>query len=109
MDFYWEDYLSVYMFMALAFGLFSGFPVAFVVGGIGLAFFVSQIRPTFNDPRTLREITGLPLLGMVSMTWTRQQTSKYRKRLVAFVVSSAGLLGAYATIMAMLFLTAKAV
>ena len=38
MDFYWEDYLSVYMFVALAFGLFSGFPVAFVVGGIGLAF-----------------------------------------------------------------------
>jgi len=37
-DFYWEDYLSVYMFMALALGLFSGFPVAFVVGGIGLAF-----------------------------------------------------------------------
>lgn len=83
--------------------------LAGLIGGIGLAFFVSQIRPTFNDPRTLREVTGLPLLGMISMTWTRQQTSKYRKRLVAFVVSSAGLLGAYATIMAMLFLTAKAV
>src|SRR3546814_17320098 len=26
------------MFVAVAFGLFSGFPVAFVVGGIGLAF-----------------------------------------------------------------------
>ena len=38
MDFYWEDYLAVYMFAALALGLFSGFPVAFVVGGIGLAF-----------------------------------------------------------------------
>ena len=38
MDFYWEDYLAVYMFAALAFGLFSGFPVAFVVGGVGLAF-----------------------------------------------------------------------
>ena len=33
MDFYWEDYLAVYMFAVLALGLFSGFPVAFVVGG----------------------------------------------------------------------------
>ena len=38
MDFYWEDYLAIYMFAALALGLFSEFPVAFVVGGIGLAF-----------------------------------------------------------------------
>ena len=38
MDFYWEDYLSVFMFLALAFGLFTGFPVAFVVGGVGLIF-----------------------------------------------------------------------
>ena len=35
---YWEDYLPVIMFLGLAFGLFSGIPVAFVVGGIGLLF-----------------------------------------------------------------------
>jgi tripartite ATP-independent transporter DctM subunit len=35
---YWEDYLPVVMFLALAFGLFTGIPVAFVVGGIGLLF-----------------------------------------------------------------------
>ena len=35
---YWEDYLPVFMFLALAFGLFSGIPVAFVVGGVGLMF-----------------------------------------------------------------------
>ncbi len=35
---YWEDYLPVMMFLGLAFGLFSGIPVAFVVGGIGLLF-----------------------------------------------------------------------
>lgn len=81
--------------------------LAGLVGGIGVAFFVSQIRPTFNDPRTVREVTGLPLLGMVSMTWTRQQTRKYKNRLIAFILSFLSLMGAYAAIMAMLFLTAK--
>src|SRR6056297_305712 len=36
--FYWEDYLPVVMFLGLALGLFSGIPVAFVVGGVGLIF-----------------------------------------------------------------------
>ena len=35
---YWEDYLPVIMFLGLALGLFSGIPVAFVVGGVGLLF-----------------------------------------------------------------------
>ena len=35
---YWEDYLAVIMFLGLALGLFSGIPVAFVVGGVGLLF-----------------------------------------------------------------------
>lgn len=78
-----------------------------LIGGLGLAFLVSQIRPTFNDPRALREVTGLPLLGMVSMTWTHQQTRKYKNRLIAFILSFLSLMGAYAAIMAMLFLTAK--
>ncbi len=36
--FYIEDYLPVFMFVALAILLFSGFPVGFVLGGVGLAF-----------------------------------------------------------------------
>jgi len=38
MDFYVEDYLPLFMFAALGFLLFSGYPVAFVLGGVGLAF-----------------------------------------------------------------------
>ena len=78
-----------------------------LLGGIGVAFFISQVRPSFSDPRTLREVTGLPLLGVVSMTWTHQQKKKYKNRLMAFVLSVISLLGVYAAIMAMLFLTAK--
>ena len=36
--FYIEDYLPAFMFAALAVLLFSGFPVGFVLGGVGLAF-----------------------------------------------------------------------
>ena len=36
--FYIEDYLPAFMFGALAILLFSGFPVGFVLGGVGLAF-----------------------------------------------------------------------
>jgi tripartite ATP-independent transporter DctM subunit len=36
--FYWEDYLAAYMFVALALLLFSGIPVAFVLGGVALGF-----------------------------------------------------------------------
>ena len=38
MEFYIEDYFPVLMFVALALLLFSGLPVAIVLGGIGLAF-----------------------------------------------------------------------
>ena len=38
MDFYIEDYLPLFMFAALGLLLFSGYPVAFVLGGVGLAF-----------------------------------------------------------------------
>ncbi len=36
--FYFEDYLPLFMFVALACLLFLGYPVAFTLGGIGLAF-----------------------------------------------------------------------
>ncbi len=38
MDFYIEDYLPLFMFAALGILLFSGYPVAFILGGVGLAF-----------------------------------------------------------------------
>ncbi|WP_422367923.1 TRAP transporter large permease [Pelagibius sp.] len=49
MDFYIEDYLPLFMFGALAMLLFSGYPVAFVLGGIGLAFgFIGMYFEVFS-------------------------------------------------------------
>jgi tripartite ATP-independent transporter DctM subunit len=48
--FYWiGDHLSVFMLATFAVALFCGFPVAFVLGGIGLAFgFVGYFFEVFN-------------------------------------------------------------
>src|SRR6056297_3004149 len=36
--FYVEDYIPLYMFVMLAALLFTGFPVAFILGGVGIGF-----------------------------------------------------------------------
>jgi tripartite ATP-independent transporter DctM subunit len=47
--FYIEDYLPLFMFFALGSLLFSGYPVAFVLGGIGLTFgFVGMYFDVFD-------------------------------------------------------------
>ncbi len=49
MDFYIEDYLPLFMFAALGILLFSGYPVAFVLGGVGLAFgFIGMYFDVFS-------------------------------------------------------------
>ena len=46
---YFEDYLPIIMFFVLAVLLFSGFPVAFVLGGVGLAFgFIGYLFDVFS-------------------------------------------------------------
>ncbi len=48
--FYIEDYLPASMFITLAILLFSGFPVGFVLGGVGLAFgFIGMYFEVFSQ------------------------------------------------------------
>ena len=47
--YYFEDYLPLFMFAALGLLLFCGYPVAFVLGGIGLAFgFIGMYFDVFS-------------------------------------------------------------
>jgi polysaccharide chain length determinant protein (PEP-CTERM system associated) len=78
-------------------------------GGLGAAFLISQIRPTINDERRLRELSGLQVLGTVVMAWTDSQKARRTRGLVALLISFAGLLSAYAAIMAMFVLTVSRV
>jgi len=46
---FFQDYLPLFMFAALGILLFSGYPVAFVLGGVGLAFgFIGIFFDVFN-------------------------------------------------------------
>lgn len=47
-------------------------PVGFGIGG-AFAFFLHQVRPVFQNRRSLAELTGRPVLGSVSFVMTRAQ------------------------------------
>jgi polysaccharide chain length determinant protein (PEP-CTERM system associated) len=75
--------------------LFSLVFVAALAAGIAVAFLMSQVRPTFLSHATLREVTGLPVLGSIGMNWTSAQTVRRKRRLVALGFSVLVLFGAY--------------
>lgn len=79
--------------------LFSVVFLGSLLVGIGIAFVISQVRPTFHSPASLREITGRPILGSIPMIWTDQEKVKRKKRLYAFGLSLLSLLGLYGTLM----------
>ncbi|HMW17891.1 MAG TPA: GNVR domain-containing protein [Accumulibacter sp.] len=72
--------------------------------GVAAAFAASQLRPVFFDARGLREMTGLPLLGSVSMLTTESTKRKERKDLLRFAAACLSLLGAYGAGLLALFL-----
>lgn len=74
--------------------------------GIGVAFLISQFRPTVGDERGLGLVSGLPVFGTVVMAWSAEQMRRRRRGVIAFVVSFAGLLSAYAAILGILLFTA---
>lgn len=70
-----------------------------LIAGIALAFVMSQIRRTVDDRHSLRELTGLPLLGAVTMVWTNEQQQKRKKGLVAYLATMGGLFSAYSIVL----------
>jgi polysaccharide chain length determinant protein (PEP-CTERM system associated) len=58
-----------------------------LVAGLAAAFLLSQVRPTFVSQSSLRDVTGLPVLGAIGMNWTPEQTVKRKRRLVGVGVS----------------------
>jgi polysaccharide chain length determinant protein (PEP-CTERM system associated) len=64
--------------------------------GAALTFLISQLRPAFSDGRTLREATGLPVLGTVSMLSTPERIRTRRRGLLAFSGGLVSFVGAIA-------------
>lgn len=64
--------------------LLAGVLIAGIGAGCALAFLLHQLRPVFSSSRTLSEITGLPILGVVSMTWIDRYQQGQRRAYVAY-------------------------
>ncbi|MEK7323577.1 MAG: XrtA system polysaccharide chain length determinant [Pseudomonadota bacterium] len=80
--------------------LISGILLGGIAAGIVFAFFLAQLNPTFNSRRTLMEVTGLPVLGGVSMIWTAAQIRRKRVELLGFSALMGTLVALYGGIMA---------
>ena len=80
--------------------LFSVVFVVALLAGLGAALLMSQFRPTFMSQASLRDVTGLPILGSISMNWTAEQKARHKKRRYALAASLFMLFGAYGGVMA---------
>jgi polysaccharide chain length determinant protein (PEP-CTERM system associated) len=63
--------------------------------GLFFAFAASQMRPTFASAEDLRQKTGLPLLGVVTLLTSEHDRRSDRISLFRFVAASGGLVGLF--------------
>ena len=80
--------------------LFSLVFAGALIAGLAVALLLSQIRPTFLSQSSLRDVTGIPILGSIGMNWTNEQKVKRRGRLYAMGAAVFALFGAYGAVMA---------
>lgn len=88
--------------------LISLVPLGGLIAGFAVAFLISQIRRTVADRKTLRELTGLPLLGAVTKIETEEARRIRRRRLMAFLATIGSLVGAYGVLITLHLVLARA-
>jgi hypothetical protein len=69
--------------------------LASIAAGLFAAYVASQVRPSFFDPRTVRELTGLPVLGVVSLVANDESKRAARRGALRFAGSAATLVMGY--------------
>ena len=69
--------------------------------GFGVAFLMSQFRPTFDERQMLSDTLGIPVLGSVNMVWTTDQIRARKVRNVSFVLTLSGLLLTFGVVLAL--------
>jgi len=89
------------------------FPLA-LLGALGAgvvaSFLVSRIWPTFFDLRSLRAVTGLPVLGSVTLILSESQRRKERRGLIGFVTAFVAFLSTFgAGLLALTLLSTRAI
>jgi hypothetical protein len=69
--------------------------LAAMLFGAAVSFLISQIRPTFSDTQVLREVTGLAVLGAVSMLADADRQRNLRRGQIAFLGGVGALVGMF--------------
>jgi polysaccharide chain length determinant protein (PEP-CTERM system associated) len=72
--------------------------IAGLMCGLGLAFGLHKFRPVFNNPSSLASVTGLPVLGQVSMAWLGRHRNRMRLGLVTVGAATGLLFVAFAAV-----------
>lgn len=75
-----------------------------VGAGVAVAFVRDQIRPTFFDLRTLRQVTSMPILGAVSLVTDARANVRARTGTLVFSGTALAYVGAFLAVMAWLSL-----
>ena len=63
--------------------------------GAAISFLISQIRPTFSDTQVLRDVTGLAVLGTVSMIVDPDRLRIQRRERIVFLGGIGALVGLF--------------
>ena len=74
--------------------------LAGIAGGIGGAFTLGQVRPSFATAAKLEHASGLPVIGSITEVVTRDRHVERRKRLVWLASGAAALVGLYVLLLA---------
>ena len=79
-----------------------------LLAGLAVSFVVSQVRPTFMNSRSLSDVAGFPVLGIVSLLHNESSSRQNRRRLVAFFAGLGGLVASYgATLLTLWLVSAR--
>lgn len=81
--------------------LSTGVLVGGIATGLGVAVFLGLLRPAFTNTQKLREVTGLPVLGSVSMNWIPAIRKQKWRHFLGFVAAFAMLLIVFAGVVAL--------
>jgi len=80
--------------------LMTGILIASLLSGAGLALLLYLVRPTFDNPRSVMDVLGVPVLGAITMIHGLKLERKQRYALVAYGIAVIGLFALYGGVMA---------
>jgi hypothetical protein len=66
-------------------------PLGGIGAGLAVALLLGLMRPTVDSRRQLRDLTGVPLLGMVTMIETEQRRRQARRGNLMFMAGGVAL------------------